>query len=145
MGDADVSPARGRRPRFGPSRSLVPGRVPGRHGDQPKVRACHPRGPRPARHSRQDTRRPRAGPKGAVTPSPAVTAIVLAGGRSSRFGSPKLEANVDGMTLLERAIRAVAAVAGEIIVAGTGGPDPGSVAAAPARTRADPERFAGPP
>lgn len=46
-----------------------------------------------------------------------VSAIVLAGGRSSRFGTPKLEAEIDGVTLLEHAIRAVAAVASEIVVA----------------------------
>jgi molybdopterin-guanine dinucleotide biosynthesis protein A len=54
-----------------------------------------------------------------LTPWPAedVSAIVLAGGRSSRFGSPKLQAEVDGIPLLEHAIRAVAAVALEIVVA----------------------------
>lgn len=46
-----------------------------------------------------------------------VSAIVLAGGRSSRFGRSKLEAEVDGVSLLELAIRAVAAVVPEIVVA----------------------------
>jgi molybdopterin-guanine dinucleotide biosynthesis protein A len=45
-----------------------------------------------------------------------VSAIVLAGGRSSRFGAPKLEAEIDGVTLLEHVIRAVAVVASEIVV-----------------------------
>jgi molybdenum cofactor guanylyltransferase len=45
-----------------------------------------------------------------------VSAIVLAGGRSSRFGAPKLEAEIEGVTLLEHVIRAVAAVASDIIV-----------------------------
>jgi molybdopterin-guanine dinucleotide biosynthesis protein A len=45
-----------------------------------------------------------------------ISAIVLAGGRSSRFGAPKLEAEIDGVTLLEHAIRAVVAVASEIVV-----------------------------
>jgi len=45
------------------------------------------------------------------------SAIVLAGGRSSRFGGPKLEAELEGSSLLEHAIRAVAAVAREIVVA----------------------------
>jgi molybdopterin-guanine dinucleotide biosynthesis protein A len=45
-----------------------------------------------------------------------VSAIVLAGGRSSRFGAPKLEADIDGVTLLEHVIRAVATVASEIVV-----------------------------
>ena len=48
----------------------------------------------------------------------AVTAIVLAGGRSTRFGGPKLTADLDGATILEHAVRAVAAVAGEVMVAG---------------------------
>lgn len=47
-----------------------------------------------------------------------VTAIVLAGGRSTRYGSPKLDVELDGVALLDHAIRAVGAVAGEILVAG---------------------------
>lgn len=46
-----------------------------------------------------------------------VAAIVLAGGASSRFGAPKLAAELDGLPLLDHAIRALAAVAGEIVVA----------------------------
>ena len=45
-----------------------------------------------------------------------VSGIVLAGGRSSRFGSDKLVAELDGRTLLDRAVQAVAAVATELIV-----------------------------
>jgi molybdopterin-guanine dinucleotide biosynthesis protein A len=45
-----------------------------------------------------------------------VSAVVLAGGRSSRFGASKLEAEIEGVTLLELVIRAVAAVASEIVV-----------------------------
>jgi molybdopterin-guanine dinucleotide biosynthesis protein A len=48
----------------------------------------------------------------------AVSAIVLAGGRSVRFGQDKLDVPVDGRRLLDRAILAVAAVAAEIVVAG---------------------------
>lgn len=81
-----------------------------------------------------------------MTRSPGVTAIVLAGGRSSRFGSPKLAAELGGATLLERAIRAAASVADEIIVAGA--PSPGFAgengAPIPARSVADEEQFAGP-
>jgi molybdopterin-guanine dinucleotide biosynthesis protein A len=47
-----------------------------------------------------------------------VTAIVLAGGRASRFGSPKLATEIDGVPLLERAIQAVVRVAAEVVVAG---------------------------
>ena len=81
-----------------------------------------------------------------MTRSPGVTAIVLAGGRSSRFGSPKLAAQLGGTTLLERAIRAAGSVADEIIVAGA--PAPGFAAEdrapIPIRSVADEEQFAGP-
>lgn len=49
---------------------------------------------------------------------PAVTGIVLAGGRASRFGGPKLDARIDGESLLALATRAVAEVADEIFIAG---------------------------
>jgi len=53
-----------------------------------------------------------------------VTAIVLAGGRSSRFGSAKLAAELDGRSLLDHVIEAVAAVASEtiVVIAPTGPP-----------------------
>ena len=47
---------------------------------------------------------------------PDVVAIVLAGGASSRFGSDKLGAVLDGRPLLHHALEAVAEVAGRIIV-----------------------------
>ena len=43
---------------------------------------------------------------------------MLAGGRSSRFGGPKLQALLDGVPLLDLALRAVAEVADEVIVVG---------------------------
>jgi molybdopterin-guanine dinucleotide biosynthesis protein A len=46
----------------------------------------------------------------------AATAIVLAGGRSSRFGSDKLTADVRGEPMLLRAIRAVGEVCAEVLV-----------------------------
>lgn len=46
-----------------------------------------------------------------------VTAIVLAGGRSTRFGGSKLEMLVAGERLLDRALRAVSTVAAQIVVA----------------------------
>jgi len=54
----------------------------------------------------------------------SVTAIVLAGGRSSRFGSAKLAAELDGRSLLDHVIEAVAAVASEtiVVIAPTGPP-----------------------
>lgn len=51
------------------------------------------------------------GPLGA-----AVSAIVLAGGRSRRFGSDKLQVEIDGRSLLAHAVEAVAHVAAEVLV-----------------------------
>ena len=47
-----------------------------------------------------------------------ITGIVLAGGTSRRFGSDKLAAELDGMTLLARTIAAVEAVADGVVVVG---------------------------
>jgi molybdopterin-guanine dinucleotide biosynthesis protein A len=53
-----------------------------------------------------------------------VTGVVLAGGRSTRFGTDKLAVEVDGRPLLQRAITAVAQVADEVVVvAGFGAPE----------------------
>jgi molybdopterin-guanine dinucleotide biosynthesis protein A len=49
-------------------------------------------------------------------PSADVIGIVLAGGASSRFGSDKLAASLDGRPLLHHALEAVAQVAGSILV-----------------------------
>lgn len=51
-----------------------------------------------------------------------VCAVVLAGGRSTRFGADKLAVPLDGRPLLHHAVAAVAAVAREVIVAGEAGP-----------------------
>lgn len=48
--------------------------------------------------------------------APAITGIVLAGGRSSRMGRDKASIVFDGETLLQRTVRALAVVADEIIV-----------------------------
>ena len=45
-----------------------------------------------------------------------VAGIVLAGGRSSRFGRDKLAAALDGRTLLERAVAAVAAAGADPVL-----------------------------
>jgi molybdopterin-guanine dinucleotide biosynthesis protein A len=58
-----------------------------------------------------------------MTRLPDVTGIVLAGGRSTRFGGPKLQVELDGRPLLDHAIGAVAEVAARIIVAGAAVPD----------------------
>jgi molybdenum cofactor guanylyltransferase len=44
------------------------------------------------------------------------TGVVLAGGRSSRFGSDKLAAELDGVPLLHHAVTRVAEVTGEVVV-----------------------------
>jgi molybdopterin-guanine dinucleotide biosynthesis protein A len=64
------------------------------------------------------------------------TAIVLAGGRSSRFGTDKLAVDVDGEPLLYRAIRAVSDVCAEVLVVGPpAGLPVGVPQVAPARLR----------
>ncbi len=45
--------------------------------------------------------------------------VVLAGGRSSRFGSDKAAVELDGSTLLEIAVSLLEAVCGEVVVAGS--------------------------
>lgn len=51
-------------------------------------------------------------------PLATASAIVLAGGRSSRFGTDKMAADLDGEPLLHHAIRAVAQVCDEVLVVG---------------------------
>jgi molybdopterin-guanine dinucleotide biosynthesis protein A len=53
-----------------------------------------------------------------------IGAIVLAGGRSSRFGRDKLAEPINGRPLLHHAIEAVQAVAGEIVVVAAPGQHP---------------------
>jgi molybdenum cofactor guanylyltransferase len=72
-----------------------------------------------------------------------VTGIVLAGGRSTRFGADKLAAQVEGTSVLDRAIGAVATVAGEVIVVGAAQALP-SIPGITCRTVDDPEPFGGP-
>jgi len=77
--------------------------------------------------------------------SPPVSGIVLAGGRSSRFGSDKLRAEIDGRSLLELAIDAVAAVATEVVVVLAADDDRAlPTCAVPVRRAADPEPYGGP-
>ena len=71
-----------------------------------------------------------------------IGAIVLAGGRSSRFGRDKLAEIIDGRPLLDHAIDAVRAVATDIVVVvapGTMLPVPPGV-----RIAEDPVAFEGP-
>jgi molybdopterin-guanine dinucleotide biosynthesis protein A len=63
-----------------------------------------------------------------------VAGIVLAGGRSSRFGSDKLAAEIEGEPLLQRAVRGVGAVADDVvIVAAPAAPAPAPPAGVRAR------------
>jgi molybdenum cofactor guanylyltransferase len=75
----------------------------------------------------------------------AVSGIVLAGGRSRRFGSDKLAARIGGGTLLDRSIAALASVAIDLVlvVAPGDGRVPGP-ASRPLRVVADPEAHGGP-
>jgi molybdopterin-guanine dinucleotide biosynthesis protein A len=77
-----------------------------------------------------------------------VTGIVLAGGASSRFGSDKLLATLDGRPLLERAIEAVGEVGAEVLVVVAPGDKRELPAAArtgaPVRRIQDYEQFGGP-
>ena len=84
-----------------------------------------------------------------TSPPPAlddVTGIVLAGGRSARFGSDKLALELDGRPLLHHAIAAVAAVAGRIIVVTAPDAEPSLPAELANRIVVvhDPEPFGGP-
>lgn len=49
-------------------------------------------------------------------PAPRRSAIVLAGGRSRRMGADKRRLEIDGRSLLERAVGAAAAVADDVVV-----------------------------
>ena len=61
---------------------------------------------------------------GATAARSRVSAIVLAGGRASRFGSDKLVEEVNGESLLDLAISGVRQVADEVIVVGRAATDP---------------------
>jgi molybdopterin-guanine dinucleotide biosynthesis protein A len=75
-----------------------------------------------------------------------VTGIVLAGGRSERFGSDKLALAIDGRPLLHHAIAAVAAVAGRLVIVVAPGAEPALPGELASRIDVvhDPEAFGGP-
>src|SRR5207244_11902907 len=124
LGDLDLPPSRGDGPRSGAQRAIDAGRVPGCDRHEPALRSRDPRGPRsagdPGAHVRgAHPRAARAAPqRGPCRVRDMRTAIVLAGGRSARFGGDKLAQRLNGEALVERAIDAVASVADEVIVAG---------------------------
>src|SRR6185295_17094217 len=94
---------------------------------QPQVRDGHPRRPRPPRDPAPDGRGSRArspsGRRRAMT-TDGVSVIVLAGGRSRRFGRDKLVEPLDGRPLVQHAIDAVRPIATEIIVVAAPGASP---------------------
>ncbi|MEX1170618.1 MAG: molybdenum cofactor guanylyltransferase, partial [Chloroflexota bacterium] len=71
-----------------------------------------------------------------------VTAVVLAGGRSSRFGRDKLAEPVAGRPLLDHAINAVRPFATEVLVISS--PDGSPAVAGDVRVVHDPSPFEGP-
>jgi molybdopterin-guanine dinucleotide biosynthesis protein A len=75
----------------------------------------------------------------------AVSGIVLAGGRSSRFGSDKLAARYGDSTVLDLAVAAVAAAASEVVVVVAPEDErPLPSASVTVKRALDPERFGGP-
>jgi molybdopterin-guanine dinucleotide biosynthesis protein A len=74
--------------------------------------------------------------------TPKVSVVILAGGRSSRFGRDKLAEPIDGRPLLTRAIDAVRPLATEILVVTR--PDAAPVVADDVRIVHDPIAFEGP-
>ena len=87
-------------------------------GGSRKYVMAHPRGPRSAGDPASDAGRSRPRTEGPRPDGAVVTiaAIVLAGGRSTRFGRDKLAEPIDGRPMLELAIDAVRVVAGEVLV-----------------------------
>ncbi|MBA3307389.1 MAG: FdhF/YdeP family oxidoreductase [Chloroflexi bacterium] len=81
--------------------------------------------PEQPRTTQRRAAQPRAERREAVRPPSGSTAptsgIVLAGGRSSRFGRDKLAEPLDGRPLLHHAIRALASVCTEVIVVAPAG------------------------
>ncbi len=59
---------------------------------------------------------PAAGGARSRRPAPAVSGIILAGGRSARFGADKLGVPIEGRTILLRAVEALAAACDEVVV-----------------------------
>jgi molybdopterin-guanine dinucleotide biosynthesis protein A len=76
----------------------------------------------------------------------SATGVVLAGGRSARFGRDKLAEPLAGRPLLHHAVRAVAAVCREVlVVTAPDGPAPDlPTVLTPVRTIPDPEPYGGP-
>jgi len=74
----------------------------------------------------------------------ACSAIVLAGGRSARFGRDKLGEPIDGRALLDHAIDAAAGVSGDVVVVVAPGADLVVSLRPGLRVAQDPEPYGGP-
>jgi molybdopterin-guanine dinucleotide biosynthesis protein A len=74
--------------------------------------------------------------------APSVSAIVLAGGRSSRFGRDKLAEPIDGRPLLLHAIDAVRPIASEVLVVAA--PEASPAVPPDVIVARDPSRYEGP-
>jgi len=72
-----------------------------------------------------------------------VSVVVLAGGRSSRFSSPKLEAILAGRPLLDHVLELARAVSDDVVVAGSGA-GPAGPSLDGVRAVVDPDAFGGP-
>jgi molybdopterin-guanine dinucleotide biosynthesis protein A len=83
-----------------------------------------------------------------AAPLPTATGIVLAGGRSSRFGTDKLLATVEGRPLAELAVLALAQVSRDLVLVLAPGAEspvsPDAAASVPLDVVRDSERFGGP-
>lgn len=78
---------------------------------------------------------------------PAVAGILLAGGRSSRFGRNKLEASLAGRPLVEHALGSLSLAVGEVVIVVAPGQVPPAIPRGlpvPVRVAHDPVAFEGP-
>lgn len=80
-----------------------------------------------------------------LPPGPGISGIVLAGGRSMRFGADKLAARFGEQSLLERAVSALARRSSEVVIVLAPGDERALPEAdVPVRRAIDPEPHAGP-
>ena len=109
--DPTLPRPRGDRAPTGDRGPLTPATLARCDRDEPQVRHGPARGPRSAGRAAPDARTATSAGRGLRDEPgdrrPTATGIVLAGGRSSRFGGDKLAAPIDGEPLLWRPIRAL--------------------------------------
>ena len=75
---------------------------------------------------------------------PRLSVVILAGGRSSRFGRDKLAEPIDGTPLLDRAVDAVRSIADDLVVVAPPGTIPDVPDVPGVRVVHDPVAFEGP-